>query len=490
MAPVPYSRLLHRLSMAGLVAGPCPDAGPEVCDVTADSRTVTPGACFVAVRGTQLDGRAFVDDALRRGAAMVVSESLQPEHAGVHVPVTHAGEALALCAAAFYGEPSKALTCVGITGTNGKTSTAWLLYETLSKLNVQSGLLGTVQYAYGSARRHASLTTPPAPDLQRMLREMAAMQCRWCVMEVSSHALDQRRVHGMDFDVAVFTNLQHDHLDYHKTDTAYARAKKRLFDSLSPDAFAVVNADDPRADTLVHDCAATVVTYGQRRDADISFAICRSAPSRLSMRLDGQRCDTRLSGLFNAYNIAGAYGAAIAQGLPSAEVCDALAQADPPPGRFEPIRFEDGALAIVDYAHTPDALEQALRAARTCAPHALLWCVFGCGGDRDRAKRPLMGAIAERYADYVIITSDNTRSESYDAISDDIVQGMAHPDEALWIEDRREAIGYAAGRSREGDVVLIAGKGHERFQDRGDEIVPLSDRELVIEAFAPRVHIN
>ncbi len=490
MPTVHYTELRNRLQRSQLVTGASSGTGPVIRHVTCDSRTAGPGSCFVAIRGTQVDGLAFVDQAIARGAVLVVSESASPREAVAHVQVTSARAALALCAAALYGDPAEQLTCFGITGTNGKTTTAWLLHHVLTGLGETSGLLGTVAYAYGNACTEASLTTPGPPELHRMLGEMVAIGCRWCVMEVSSHALDQRRVHGIPFGVGVFTNLKHDHLDYHKTRAAYANAKKRLFDELGPHAVAVYNTDDAAGPKMVHDTEATKVAYGQHPHADMRFEVLGDTAKGLRLCLDGQALTTRLSGTFNAYNVAAAYAAACAQGLPVADVLAVLATVPPVPGRFEPFRFDDGALAIVDYAHTPDALEQALVTARHCFPQAALWCLFGCGGDRDKAKRPLMGAVAERLADHVIVTSDNTRSESYRAISEDIEQGMKRPREVLWIEDRREAIGHAAQRAGAGDVVLIAGKGHETFQVIGSEAHPLSDRQLVLEAFAQRVHIN
>ena len=270
-----------------------------------------------------------------------------------HVQVTSARAALALCAAALYGDPAEQLTCFGITGTNGKTTTAWLLHHVLTGLGETSGLLGTVAYAYGNACTEASLTTPGPPELHRMLGKMVAIGCRWCVMEVSSHALDQRRVHGIPFGVGVFTNLKHDHLDYHKTRAAYANAKKRLFDELRPHAVAVYNTDDAAGPKMVHDTEATKVAYGQHPHADMRFEVLGDTAKGLRLCLDGQALTTRLSGTFNAYNVAAAYAAACAQGLPVADVLAVLATVPPVPGRFEPFRFDDGALAIVDYAHTP-----------------------------------------------------------------------------------------------------------------------------------------
>jgi len=334
------------------------------------------------------------------------------------------------------------------------------------------------------------LTTPDALQLHRMMRTMVSEGCRWCVMEVSSHALDQQRVHALPFAGAAFTNLQHDHLDYHKTWTAYAHAKKQLFDDLAPTAFAVFNGDDAAGQLMVQDTTAQTIAYGQGDAADVRFDVLSDTLQGLRLRIDNQIHTTRLSGTFNAYNFTAAYALACAFGFSREAVCQALADSPPAPGRFETLRFDDGALVIVDYAHTPDALERALETARHYAPQAVLWCLFGCGGDRDRSKRAVMGAVAERLADRVVVTSDNTRSETYRAIGEDIAKGMQRPRRALWIEDRREAIGHVAQHATAGDVVLVAGKGHEAFQDTGDQMRPMSDRQLVLETFKPRVPVE
>ena len=487
MPSIHHAELLRRLQQAGLYQGAGARAGSMITDVTCDSRTAGPGSCFVAIRGSQANGLDYVDHAIARGAAMVVSESAVQHEEVSCVQVSRARVALSLCAAALYGDPAQQLACIGITGTNGKTTTAWILHHVLQQLGERSGLLGSIAYAYGSRRTEASLTTPSAPALQHMLREMVGIGCRWCVMEVSSHALDQRRVYGIPFSAAVFTNLRQDHLDYHKTLKAYVAAKKRLFDGLAPEAVVVCNADDRWGSTMVRHTEAAVVAYGQSSRADVRFVVQDHRPRGLRLRLDGQMVDLRFSGTFNAYNVVAAYAVARARGFPPAEVLAALAEVSPPPGRFEPIRCEDGTLAIVDYAHTPDALEQVLKAARRCVPQGRLWCVFGCGGDRDREKRPMMGAVAERWADHVIVTSDNLRSESFEDISGDIRQGMRHPRKASWIEDRREAVGHVVRRAGAGDVVLVAGKGHESFQISNGEARPLSDRQLVLEAFVQRL---
>ncbi|MCH8276543.1 MAG: UDP-N-acetylmuramoyl-L-alanyl-D-glutamate--2,6-diaminopimelate ligase, partial [Bacteroidetes bacterium] len=308
--------------------------------------------------------------------------------------------------------------------------------------------------------------------------------CGACSMEVSSHALDQYRVRIQDFDVGVFTNLTCEHLDYHGTEEAYLRAKKRLFDGLRPDAVAVVNADDPSTAEIVATSKARVISYGCNPEADVRTEILDDAITGLQMRLDGTICSFNLVGRFNAWNIAAAYAAGIGLEISGSRVLDALTKAAPIPGRFELLRGRSGKSIIVDYAHTPDALQNVLRAAAHIKQRdALLWCVFGCGGDRDRGKRAAMGRIAEELADHVIVTSDNPRTEDPERILRDIRRGMKFPDRAFWIADRREAIRTASEQSKAGDMVLIAGKGHETYQVIGTENLPFDDRAEVRCAF-------
>ncbi len=483
--PVSYHSLLAHLQDAGLLSSPPPDYGPPIRDITCDSRTAGPESCFVAIKGSTRDGRSFAEAALQRGARVIISEASLPPAAATHIQVTDARAALAVCAAQLMRHPADNVRCIGITGTNGKTTTAWLLRHVLESCGYKSGLIGTISYGWGLIRKEAPLTTPDAPTLQRMLRDMVDAGCQWCVMEVSSHALDQHRIGGIAMRAGVFTNLQRDHLDYHKTTAAYARAKKRLFDGLPAKAIAVINADDDAASTMMHSTRARVIRFGQHSGADMRFEVVNNAPTGLHMRLNGVDLKTHLCGRFNAYNIAAACATGCALGMPMREVLEALSSAKAPPGRFEPVPAPGGALAIVDYAHTPDALKQALLAVRQCFPERKVWCVFGCGGDRDRSKRPLMGAIAERYADKVIITSDNTRSETYEAIGLDIRHGMRNPESALWIEDRQEAINNANLYASSREVILVAGKGHETVQVAGNRTRPMNDRAMVQASAAP-----
>ncbi len=490
--------LLTSLEQAGLV----PDAGRagrtaadpigsiEIGHLATDSRAAGPESLFVAVRGTEADGHVFIDKAVQNGARAIVCEVLPQETQArfpevAFVRVRDARHAVAELAAVFYGQPARALTLAGVTGTNGKTTTTHLVRHVLEALGVKTGLMGTIAVHRGDEDAAPSALTTPGPiEVQRLLREMVDNGCAACAMEVSSHALLQERVRGVAFDAAAFTNLTPEHLDYHGTLTGYLAAKKRLFGDLPAGAGALYNADDEAGPQVVAGTAARVVSFGQSEEADLRFEVLESTLRGLRLRLDGRERQFRLVGAFNAYNLAAAYGLARALGHAAEAVLEALAEAPPVPGRFEQIAFAGGTTVIVDYAHTPDALAHVLRTARALRPQgAALWCVFGCGGDRDRAKRPAMGALAERLADHVVVTSDNPRTEDPQAILRDIREGMARPDAALFMADRRAAIQEAARRCQPGDVVLIAGKGHETTQTIGTEKHPFDDREAARQYF-------
>ncbi len=485
--------LLPRLESAGLVVhtqGPV--EGLEVGHLAVDSRQVEPGSLFFAIRGTETDGHLFIGQAIANGAAAVVCEAM-PEAAPRRFPgigfvrVTRSYTALAELAFALAGDPTEKLRMIGVTGTNGKTTTTHLIHHLLTALGARAGLIGTIAYRLGEGPIAATHTTPYALALGPMLHQMVETGITTCVMEVSSHGLDQDRVPARDFDVAVFTNLTRDHLDYHRSFEAYRCAKKKLFDHLKPDATALFNFDDPAGAEMVADTRARGVSFGRSEAADFRVEVLANRIEGLHLRIDGEARRFRLVGLFNAYNLVAAYGAGRALGHDRETVLDVLAAAPPVAGRFEQIRFGDGTTVIVDYAHTPDALENVLQTIRAVqSASARLWCVFGCGGDRDSAKRPIMGAIAERHADRVIATSDNPRTEDPEAILDDIRQGMQRPGEAAWIVDRRSAIEAAAAGARPGDVVLIAGKGHEPYQLLGGETIRFDDREEVRKCFAAR----
>ncbi len=504
MRSVPWVALRQRLEEAQLlrrvVEGPeAPPPETIVLHHLADnSRRVQPGGLFAAIRGTSADGHSFIDKAIQNGARIVICEAV-PENARTRYPSTlfahvrNSRSALAEIASAFYGDPSDALQMVGVTGTNGKTTVAYLTHHLLKALDTPTGLISTIEVRTGTVAANAALTTPGPIELQRTLHHMVDDGCEACTMEVSSHALDQERVRSVGYDVAIFTNLTSDHLDYHGTVRAYRDAKKKLFDGLAPGATAVVNADDDSARLMMQDTEAAVVTVAldadNRAAADVPVEIVESTVSGLRLRLDGQERSFRLAGRFNAYNLAVAYATGCALGHDAGAVLDALEEAPPIPGRFEQLHFDDGTTVIVDYAHTPDALENILSSVRDTLPASFdgtLWCVFGCGGDRDRSKRRVMGSIAEQLADRVVVTSDNPRTEEPEAILNDIRRGVSRPGDAQWIVDREEAIRTVAAQADPGDVVLIAGKGHETYQVVGTDKRPFDDRKKARTYFESR----
>ena len=467
-----------------------------VRSIAYDSRAVQPGDVFVALKGLHADGSAFARQAIDRGAVAVVSEQVAPPD--VHIAwtvVDDARRALAALAAAFYRHPSGELQVIGITGTNGKTTTAYLVASIFDAANRRCGLLGTVGYRIGSELRQATHTTPEAPDLQSMLREMVDAGCGACAMEVSSHALSLRRVEEMTFAAGVFTNLTRDHLDFHADMEDYFQAKRRLFELLPRDAPSLINIDDPRGLSLT-EVGGRPVTYAINRPADIT-------PGPLTFALEGLAFDVRtprgtirvkssLVGRPNVYNILAAVATGTALDLSFDAIERGIAVLEGVPGRFQVVSStRDEVTVVVDYAHTDDALRNLLETARPLARGRLI-TVFGCGGDRDRTKRPLMGAVAGRLSDVIVITSDNPRSEDPGRIIEEIQRGLtadtrrASDQRTLAIVDRREAIAAAIGLARAGDLVLVAGKGHEKYQVIGSRVLPFDDVAVAREALDRR----
>ncbi len=462
------------------------DGERPVGGLTYDSRAVKPGDCFFAVRGTQADGHAFIPAAVAAGAAAVVCEQLPADPApGVtYVAVPDSAGAMADLAAAFYDYPSRELKLVGITGTNGKTTTATLLYDLVRALGYKAGLISTVVYRIEGREVEATHTTPDSIRLNALMREMADAGCEFCFMECSSHAIVQERTRGLSFAGGIFSNITHDHLDYHKTFTEYIRAKKRFFDMLPAGSFALTNLDDRNGRVMVQNTAAAVHTYSLRGMADFRCRIVEMHLDGMLLRIDGQEVWVGLLGRFNAYNLLAVYGTAVLLGLDRSEVLRVLSTLRPVSGRFEIVRAANGTTAVVDYAHTPDALENVLRTIEEIrTPQQQLLVVCGCGGDRDRTKRPEMAQIAVQYASTAIFTSDNPRHESPEAILDEMVAGLDPGTRYLRIADRAEAIRTAVMLSHPGDVILVAGKGHETYQIIGDVKHHFDDREEVRRAF-------
>jgi UDP-N-acetylmuramoyl-L-alanyl-D-glutamate--2,6-diaminopimelate ligase len=485
----------------GTAVVPDDRAGAEVRAVTYDSRQAGPGVVFVALRGTKADGTRFASEALARGAIAIVAETPAPEPgAAPWLQVENARETLAALAAAVSGNPSEQLAVVGITGTNGKTTTSYLLAAMFDAAGTKCGRIGTIGYRIGDREVEASRTTPEAPDLQRMLRDMVAEGCGACVMEVSSHALALHRVDHVRFSGAVFTNLTRDHLDFHGSMEAYFVAKRRLFEILPDGAVGIINADDRRAPDLIA-AARRPVTYAIDAAADVR-------PGPLAFSIDGLEFDirtprgtlhaqSRLVGRPNAYNILAAAATAMALDLPFSAIESGINAVEHVPGRFQVVsKPTDNVKVIVDYAHTDDALKNLLETARPLAAGRVV-TVFGCGGDRDRTKRPLMGAVAARLSDLVIVTSDNPRSEDPAGIIEEIRRGIVMPSDRVMpkgqratastaIVDRREAIEKAIRDARPGDLVVIAGKGHEKYQVIGDRTLPFDDAEVARMALGKR----
>lgn len=462
------------------------DGERPVGGLTYDSRAVKPGDCFFAVRGTQADGHAFIPAAVAAGAAAIVCEQLPADPApGVtYVAVPDSAGAMADLAAAFYDYPSRELKLVGITGTNGKTTTATLLYDLVRALGYKAGLISTVVYRIEGREVEATHTTPDSIRLNALMREMADAGCEFCFMECSSHAIVQERTRGLSFAGGIFSNITHDHLDYHKTFAEYIRAKKRFFDMLPAGSFALTNLDDRNGRVMVQNTAAAVHTYSLRGMADFRCRIVETHLDGMLLRIDGQEVWVGLLGRFNAYNLLAVYGTAVLLGLDRSEVLRVLSTLRPVSGRFEIVRAANGTTAVVDYAHTPDALENVLRTIEEIrTPQQQLLVVCGCGGDRDRTKRPEMAQIAVQYASTAIFTSDNPRHESPEAILDEMVAGLDPGTRYLRIADRAEAIRTAVMLSHPGDVILVAGKGHETYQIIGDVKHHFDDREEVRRAF-------
>jgi len=469
-----------------LISGPA-GTDPEISGISYASSSVEPGHLFAALKGERRDGIDFVPEAAARGAAAVLSDRPRPD--GVALPwvrVFDAREALALAAENFYGHPSKRMKIVGITGTKGKTTTTFILESILRAAGWPAGIIGTIQYRGGTLTRDAARTTPEAPDLQRMLKSMLEDGLTHCVMEVSSHSLALSRVAGISFDVAVFTNLGGEHLDYHKTMEEYFEAKKKLFGLNAKKRTAVVNEDDLWGKRLITELPMATITFGLE-----PTAIVRGEKTKMNgagiealVRYPGGQMAiaSPLSGKHNLYNLLAAFAVALALNVPLPAIREGIASLGQVPGRFEKIENSRGLQIFVDYAHTEESLRGLLETARELKPARIL-LVFGCGGDRDRAKRPRMGEVAGRLADWTFVTSDNPRSEDPLDIMSEIERGLVKSGSKSYtlIADRREAIRQALEMARKGDYVLVAGKGHETTQVMKDRTIEFKDADVIRE---------
>ena len=462
---------------------------PEVTALEYDSRKVAPGHCFFAVVGTASDGHNYIHSAIEKGAVAIVCQRL-PESLSegvAYVVVEDTNTAMAAMAAAYYDNPSKELKLVGVTGTNGKTTTATLLYDMFMAMGYKCGLISTVVYRIAERRIDSTHTTPDSIRLNAMMREMVAEGCQYCFMEVSSHAAAQHRIDNLRFTGALFTNLTHDHLDYHGTYKEYIRAKKSFFDSLDKEAWAVVNIDDRNGEVMIQNCKAKCYRLSLRSMADFRTKILEMMPNGMQLHIDNHELWAKFTGRFNAYNLTTVYAAATLLGIDKIEVLRTLSMLSPVSGRFETISASDNTMAVVDYAHTPDALENVLETIDELRKdNQQLIVVCGCGGDRDKTKRPEMAAIAVKHATTAIFTSDNPRTESAEAILDDMIAGVEGKLNYLRITDRRQAIRTASMLAKAGDIIVIAGKGHEDYQIIGTEKHHFDDREEIRAAFATR----
>ena len=475
-------KLLQGVEVRSLVG----DGTVAVGRLEFDSRKVVPGTLFFATRGTQADGHAYIPAAVAAGAAAVVCEELPAERpAGVtFVQVPDSTVALGQVASAFYGHPSRRLKLVGVTGTNGKTTTATLLYRMFRRLGYKAGLISTVVYCVDEREIPSTHTTPDSIRLNGMMAEMVEAGCDYCFMEVSSHSLVQHRTAGLAFVGGIFSNITHDHLDYHKTFAEYIRAKKLFFDGLPAGAFALTNADDRNGMVMVQNTKAPVKTYALQSFADFRCRIVETLLDGMLLNLDGSEVWVKFLGRFNAYNLTSVYATALLLDARRDEVLRILSDLTSVDGRFEPIHSKEGVTAIVDYAHTPDALQNVIGTINEIRKKdQRLYVVVGCGGNRDATKRPEMAKIAVDGSDMAVLTSDNPRLEEPGAIIEQMKSGLEPGARYLAITDRREAIKAAVALARPGDIILVAGKGHETYQDVGGVKHHFDDREEVRAAF-------
>jgi UDP-N-acetylmuramoyl-L-alanyl-D-glutamate--2,6-diaminopimelate ligase len=465
--------------------------GDSLQDISAlefDSRKVIPGSLFVAVKGVSTDGHNYISQAIASGASAIICETIpeNPDSNVCWIRTSDSAKALGQAASNFYGNPSNTLRLVGVTGTNGKTTIATLLYNMFMRLGYKCGLFSTVCNYINGKELPATHTTPDPIQLNRILSEMVAAGCDYAFMEVSSHSVDQKRIAGLKFAGGIFTNLTHDHLDYHKTFDNYLAAKKGFFDSLEPAAFALVNIDDRNGKVMLQNCRASHSTFSVRSMADFRCSILEQGFTGMGMKIQGEELWTRFIGDYNASNLLAVYAASVLLGAEKGEILTILSDLNPVAGRLEVIKSPGGISGIVDYAHTPDALSNVIETINKIRQGSVqLITVVGAGGDRDRTKRPKMAAISAEGSSKVILTSDNPRTEDPEKILDDMEEGIT-PElrkKRLRIADRREAIRTAVMLASPGDVILIAGKGHENYQEIKGVKYHFDDREELKIAF-------
>jgi UDP-N-acetylmuramoyl-L-alanyl-D-glutamate--2,6-diaminopimelate ligase len=462
----------------------------EISELVFDSRKAKPGSVFLALKGVNADGHEFIEKATKEGAQIVVCEHIAVQVEGIlYIVVKNSHYALGLMACNFYEHPSKELKLVGVTGTNGKTTVATLLYKLFRAMNQHVGLISTVENRIDERVLESTHTTPDAVSLNRLLADMRDAGCDYVFMEVSSHAADQDRIAGLDFDGAVFTNITHDHLDYHGTFQNYIYAKKKFFDQLPAHAFALVNSDDKRAMVMLQNTNAKKYSFSLKSMSDFKAKILENSIDGLLLEIDGKELHSRLVGDFNAYNLLAVYGTALLLGEEKEELLKYVSNLTAAEGRFDYVRNNTTEISgIVDYAHTPDALEKVLLTLQKLRENGRVITVVGCGGDRDKTKRPLMAKIACNYSEMALFTSDNPRTESAEVILAEMESGIpaSAKSKVLIIPDRRQAIKAACRLAQRGDIVLVAGKGHEKYQEINGVKNPFDDKEELLQALEIR----
>jgi len=460
----------------------------QIQNVHIDSRKIETNDLFIAIKGSQVDGHRFIDKAIELGASVIVCEDYPNQRNSkiAYIKVANAADASGFIASSYYGDPSQNLKLVGVTGTNGKTTIATLLYQMFTNLGYKTGLLSTICNYVGSAKVEATHTTPDPIQLNKLLADMVATGCDYCFMEVSSHAAHQKRIAGLHFTGGAFTNITQDHLDYHKTFSEYISAKKLFFDALPKGAFALINNDDKNGNVMLQNTKAKKLTYALKSMANYRGKIIESRMDGTLVQFNNIEIWTRFIGEFNSYNLLAVYGVALELGQNPDEVVQVLSSLQNVPGRFQYLKSPQGKIAIVDYAHTPDAVENVLKTIQQIREGDVkIITVVGAGGNRDKTKRPLMAAIAAKLSNHVVLTSDNPRNENPDDIINDMREGVLPPynNRLLSITNRKEAIRTACALAQPGDIILVAGKGHENYQEIDGIKHHFDDIEVLSEIF-------
>lgn len=474
--------LLHRIPILELHG----NENPEVSEIVSDSRKAVENSLYVAVKGTVSDGHSFINSAIDKGSTVIVCEDLPKnlDEKTTYLKVKNSSKTLGQMASNFYGNPSEKLNLIGITGTNGKTSVTTLLFDIFKHLGFKNALISTVEYRIDDEVFPSTHTTPDVLTLNKILSKAVETGCEYVFMEVSSHGIHQDRIEGLHFKIAGFTNITHDHLDYHKTFDEYLKVKKRFFDELNPDATAITNIDDKNGLVMLQNTKALKKTYALKTMADFHGKILEVDFNGMLLNFNGREFWTTLTGKFNAYNLLLAFAVAVESGFHEDDILQAISKLQRVKGRFETLKSDGGIFFIVDYAHTPDALDKVLDSINEIrTKNERLITVFGCGGDRDHAKRPEMGKIATRKSTLTIITSDNPRTENPNEIIKEIEAGIEPQNFSKYtsIPDRKEAIKMAIKFAEPKDIILIAGKGHENYQEINGERIHFDDKELVME---------